>query len=176
VTVDDPAARCPRCATCWPGAVQHEATACAGCSGIFYGRAALEARLAEARGGSARGSYVRPFLNLSEPIRYLPCPVCRELMTRRNFGEESGVVVDICQPHGVWFDAGELDKVLEFCSTGAFERAASRSAERRSSQDRAKDFARRLETQSGGDLHAADPAMSTSYWLVELCLDLLLRL
>jgi Zn-finger nucleic acid-binding protein len=44
--------------------------------------------------------------------------VCGELMVRRNFGETSGVVVDVCSPHGVWLDRGELGQLLEFCATG----------------------------------------------------------
>ncbi|HEX2882470.1 MAG TPA: hypothetical protein VHO25_23275, partial [Polyangiaceae bacterium] len=44
--------------------------------------------------------------------------VCNELMNRHNFGKLSGVIVDVCVHHGVWFDDGELAQVLSFCSSG----------------------------------------------------------
>ena len=51
-------------------------------------------------------------------------------MSRRNFGESSGVVVDICTPHGVWFDRGELSQVLSFCASGNLTRAVADAAAR----------------------------------------------
>lgn len=35
-------------------------------------------------------------------------------MNRKNFGKQSGVLVDVCTMHGVWFDRGELDVVAAF--------------------------------------------------------------
>jgi len=57
-------------------------------------------------GGTERGSF------------YRPCPVCRELMVRRNYAHESGVIVDLCREHGVWFDADELGRVLAWLRAG----------------------------------------------------------
>src|SRR6185437_14579497 len=42
------------------------------------------------------------------PVRYRPCPQCGQLMNRFNFGHTSGVVIDKCAEHGVWFDRDEL--------------------------------------------------------------------
>jgi Zn-finger nucleic acid-binding protein len=42
-------------------------------------------------------------------------------MARMNFGRRSGVVVDVCGPHGTWFDGGELDAVLQFVRDGGLE-------------------------------------------------------
>jgi hypothetical protein len=39
-------------------------------------------------------------------------------MARKNFGGTSGVIVDTCRDHGVWFDAGELPRVLDFVEAG----------------------------------------------------------
>lgn len=52
-----------------------------------------------------------PGRNVGEPIS---CPVCGELATRANFGRRSGVLVDSCGKHGIWFDAGELRRVVEY--------------------------------------------------------------
>jgi Zn-finger nucleic acid-binding protein len=51
-------------------------------------------------------------------VRYVPCPVCAALMGRKNFGGHSGVIIDECRSHGVWFDAGELPRVLDFVERG----------------------------------------------------------
>ena len=47
-------------------------------------------------------------------IRYRPCPVCRQLMNRFNFARSSGVILDSCKPHGIWFDPDELRRIVAF--------------------------------------------------------------
>jgi Zn-finger nucleic acid-binding protein len=61
-----------------------------------------------------------------DKIRYVPCPKCGELMNRSNFARSSGVVIDICKQHGVWFDADELTKVIEFIQIGGASIARER--------------------------------------------------
>jgi len=61
---------------------------------------------------------------------YIPCVACSQLMQRRNFGGSSGVIVDVCGPHGIWFDHRELERVLEFGRTGGLRRARAREIER----------------------------------------------
>ena len=56
-------------------------------------------------------------------VRYIPCPVCHQLMNRVNFARCSGVVVDVCGQHGTWFDRDELRRVVEFIRGGGLERA-----------------------------------------------------
>lgn len=63
----------------------------------------------------------------ADPVHYLACPVCRTRMNRNNFGGTSGIVVDTCPHHGVWFDAGELPRILEFVQAGGLERARERA-------------------------------------------------
>jgi hypothetical protein len=50
-------------------------------------------------------------------------------MARMIFGQRSGVVVDVCRAHGTWFDAGELDAVLEFVRFGGLEHDVARASE-----------------------------------------------
>jgi Zn-finger nucleic acid-binding protein len=59
-------------------------------------------------------------------------------MNRKNFGESSGIVVDVCTRHGVWFEEGELPRVLAFVQAGGLERARLRkdSEEKRVERDR----------------------------------------
>lgn len=56
-----------------------------------------------------------------QKIRYVPCPACRQLMNRNNFARVSGVIIDTCREHGVWFDAEELPKIIEFIRKGGME-------------------------------------------------------
>jgi len=60
---------------------------------------------------------------LEQPVVYVKCPECREFMNRKNFGNSSGIIVDICPRHGCWFDVGELPQVLEFVEAGGLARA-----------------------------------------------------
>lgn len=57
------------------------------------------------------------------PINYVPCPDCKQLMNRSNFARTSGIILDICKNHGVWFDAEELPKLIEFIRQGGLDRA-----------------------------------------------------
>ncbi|MEK7724652.1 MAG: zf-TFIIB domain-containing protein [Acidobacteriota bacterium] len=56
-------------------------------------------------------------------INYVPCPDCKQLMNRNNFARFSGVILDICKQHGVWFDAEELPKIIEFIRRGGLDHA-----------------------------------------------------
>jgi hypothetical protein len=47
------------------------------------------------------------------------------MMNRRNFGRRSGVIVDVCRSHGVWFDPSELTSVLAFVARGGITAAKS---------------------------------------------------
>ena len=60
------------------------------------------------------------------PQRYWPCPECGRLMNRQNFARVSGVVLDVCRGHGVWFNHGELTRIVEFIREGGLGRARER--------------------------------------------------
>jgi Zn-finger nucleic acid-binding protein len=70
-------------------------------------------------------------------------------MTRRNFGGNSGVIIDVCRSHGVWFDRGELPRVLAFVEAGGLELARKREAGSERDQQRA-DRLGRIEKQLEG--------------------------
>ncbi len=55
---------------------------------------------------------------------YVKCPVCETLMNRRQYAQGSQVVIDWCKHHGIWFDAGELPRVLDFVAAGGLLRWA----------------------------------------------------
>jgi Zn-finger nucleic acid-binding protein len=62
-------------------------------------------------------------------VRYRHCAACQKMMNRVNFGRVSGIVIDLCKGHGVWFDAGELQAILGFVANGGLERMRESEAE-----------------------------------------------
>lgn len=54
-------------------------------------------------------------------VRYVRCPSCSKTLNRVNFGRTSGVIVDVCKSHGVWFERDELRRVLAFVERGGLE-------------------------------------------------------
>jgi Zn-finger nucleic acid-binding protein len=60
---------------------------------------------------------------VNDAVRYVRCPVCGNMMNRQNFGRRSGVIIDVCKGHGVWFEQGELHAVLAFIERGGLELA-----------------------------------------------------
>jgi Zn-finger nucleic acid-binding protein len=77
-----------------------------------------------------------------QKIRYIPCPVCKELMNRVNFANCSHVIVDICQKHGTWFDHDELRQIVEFIQAGGMMQSRAREIEEMKAEKR------RLEWES----------------------------
>jgi Zn-finger nucleic acid-binding protein len=77
-------------------------------------------------------------------ISYIPCPDCGELMNRTNFARYSGVIVDVCKPHGTWFDADELRQVVEFIRQGGIDRARARDKAKLAEERRAFELERTI--------------------------------
>lgn len=62
----------------------------------------------------------------SQRTFYRTCIVCGEFMNRKNYGESSGVIVDLCKDHGLWFDADELARVVAWLRAGGGRPGARR--------------------------------------------------
>jgi Zn-finger nucleic acid-binding protein len=75
--------------------------------------------------------------NAAGPVRYVRCATCDKVMNRVNFGKTSGIVVDVCKSHGVWFEADELRRVLDFVANGGLEQLRRNEAERKALQEQA---------------------------------------
>lgn len=123
--------RCPRCRNRLAVNQYRDTTVdeCDTCGGLFLTPELLD-RLPsfEASAGLVLTLPVRARFAERE-IRYVPCPRCEALMNRQVYGKQSGVVVDVCKSHGVWFDAGELNAVVEFVRTGGLARMRQRELE-----------------------------------------------
>jgi Zn-finger nucleic acid-binding protein len=76
------------------------------------------------------GKAVPQEIDVNKAWRYLPCPSCKQLMHRVNFAGQSGVIIDICKDHGVWFEREELRKIVEFIRAGGMTQARETQLER----------------------------------------------
>jgi Zn-finger nucleic acid-binding protein len=114
---------------------------CPGCAGFWLGRQAFETLLGKAREGAlpeshttAAGGELRVTRHAG-PV-YRRCPECDKMMHRHNFGRCSGVIIDSCRDHGDWFDAEELDRVLQWIRKGGEAATTRRDAAERRHQER----------------------------------------
>ncbi len=85
--------------------------ACSGCGAIWFDDgelASLTTELSEAEVAKDALAVVksrRAFGTTSDhAIRYFACPVCNEVMNRRNYLEISGIILHRCCGHGTWID------------------------------------------------------------------------
>lgn len=131
VDLEHDAGDCPRCRKPLEYSTTAETTfrGCAECDGIWLDAETFERLCADKEKQSAVLSFlanrtVRP--NSQTKINYVPCPDCHQLMNRNNFARASGVIVDICKQHGLWFDADELSAIFEFIQKGGMELARKR--------------------------------------------------
>jgi len=82
-------------------------------------------------------------------VRYVGCCVCHKLMNRMNFARQSGVIVDICKPHGIWFDREELRRIVEFIRAGGLEKSRERDRQKWAAERRQLEATRRKSPGGG---------------------------
>jgi Zn-finger nucleic acid-binding protein len=87
-------------------------------------------------------------------VSYRNCIRCGQRMTRRNFGRTSGVMVDLCGAHGIWFDAEELSHLLNWIRAGGLPAAQVEAAKLVGSPDTIR---RKFADKSGPVDRNADP-------------------
>lgn len=100
---------------------EHRIEECVACGGVFVDPMSLSRLVRERRIESeadVRGTPRKRREREAEAVFYRPCPVCETVMSRKNFGRNSGVIVDVCTAHGTFFDPEELTAVLEFVASG----------------------------------------------------------
>lgn len=128
-----PALLCPRCLAEMNAVAIGNASLreCPRCAGIWVDVRTLEQICADREKQAALLGTAAPLPtpqpgNLETNIRYVPCPVCKQLMNRVNFANCSHVVVDVCKGHGTWFDRDELRRIVEFIRAGGLATARAR--------------------------------------------------
>ncbi|GAB6140172.1 hypothetical protein JCM14076_09010 [Methylosoma difficile] len=97
---------------------------CSDCFGLFFDPGQVEALLENSVADVFQVNLeqidtINHERYLSKPaVKYVKCPVCQNFMNRKAYGYRSGVVVDICNSHGVWLDSGEITHLLEWRKAG----------------------------------------------------------
>ena len=120
---------CPRCKVDMDAVVVGKTNLreCARCEGIWMDKAAFDQICTDTENQSAvlgMATHLPPDpAGQIEQVRYLPCPVCADLMNRLNFANCSHVIVDVCREHGTWFDRDELRRIVEFIRAGGLNKA-----------------------------------------------------
>lgn len=129
---------------------------CSRCAGLWLGndvfallekRAKVEAVLDLETAAAATAGPEASASNPAQGSLYRPCPNCSKLMNRRNYGRRSGVVIDVCKEHGIWFDDSELARILAWVRDGGHERQREIENEEKRDQDRRD----RLDKAKGAD-------------------------
>ena len=92
---------------------------CTKCGGVWIDHSVLDKLLAKSNQQKSSQALLgkAPFKAANLPrhkVSYLSCPECEQIMHRRNFAKRSGVIVDECTAHGIWFDKHELAASIHF--------------------------------------------------------------
>jgi len=119
---------CPRCKTSMDK-INSEGLLldiCGDCGGTWYDIGELESYLEKTR-DLADDEVHDPSEGVTHGQRtpasavkrvYLPCPHCKDLMSRTNYGRGSGIMVDLCGAHGVYLDPEEFEQLRRFIADG----------------------------------------------------------
>jgi Zn-finger nucleic acid-binding protein len=159
---------CPACAE--PLAASRvgdlEVRECRACGGLWLDRAVFEQLGASReRQGAVLGALPAPSAPPVVPlgaVQYRPCPDCRQRMNRVNYARRSGVVLDVCREHGLWFDKDELRRVLAFIAEGGLDRSRELELEELKEAQRAAARAPGHEPSSGDFAPQVNPG---PHWL-----------
>jgi Zn-finger nucleic acid-binding protein len=94
---------------------QVEADYCTNCSGVWLDVGELELLLETDDDRKRLVNLFKEAVDLKE--KSYACPICGKQMRKFEIGEKGKVIVDKCRKNdGIWFDKGELRKVVEFGS------------------------------------------------------------
>ena len=119
---------CPVCTTALSTGTHEgmELNGCGACGGRFVSYASLRAITADdtrPRPGHERAAAMdaagTAATTEGDDRSPLPCPECSDPMRRYVHQYASGVWVDSCEVHGVWLDAGELERLEAYAEAMA---------------------------------------------------------
>ena len=128
---EDAGIDCPGCSTRMLKSDAHGVIIdeCPSCHGAWYDRGELKALIAKVieHAGEARDAEegVARFAMTQLTAEYRSCPRCHGAMSRRNYEQISGVMIDTCPSHGTFLDAAEFDRIRAFVQSGGEALAAS---------------------------------------------------
>lgn len=97
---------------------------CQNCTGLWLGRESFNQLKSRAARGAVPAAGVLSGKPKAQTLRrqkgplYRNCVRCNKMMARRQYVRGSGVIIDFCREHGIWFDADELHHVLDWIARG----------------------------------------------------------
>jgi Zn-finger nucleic acid-binding protein len=147
---------------------------CGRCVGLWLGSDSFDRITQQAADGAAGIDESLPFTGRPVAVAgghrgpmYRKCPSCGKLMVRRNFGRASGVVIDVCRDHGVWFDADELPRILQWVRGGGLAKAREDRARNAAREERL----RKISQPAPGLGHGYDGSLDSSGTLAGVLID-----
>jgi Zn-finger nucleic acid-binding protein len=150
---------CPRCKTALTAISLGNTSLeeCAHCGGLWIDARTFERICADREAQSSAINIKLPAPLPADPeVRYLQCPHCGNLMNRMNYAHCSGVIIDICRPHGIWFDRDQLRQIIEFIRAGGMQRELE--VQRQEIQEQRRDLVMRqaMPITATGSLLSSD--------------------
>jgi Zn-finger nucleic acid-binding protein len=140
---------CPRCHAALQD-VQVAGTPleeCTHCGGLWVDVGNFEHICSTAQAQeAATGLRLPPPVALDPNVRYLKCPRCANIMNRMNYASRSGIIINVCTPHGIWLDRDEIRQIIAFIRAGGL------------------DHARKIELQELQDAHRATDGIESIQW------------
>mgnify|MGYP006270512931 CR=1 FL=1 len=121
------------------GAEQLAVLECQQCAGLWLHHHVFEGLLQRARTlrpatTSQQPAQRRSAFKQSGPM-YRRCVQCHAMMNRNNY-RRSGIIIDVCRTHGIWFDAHELEDIIGFMRRQGVEALSARGASARAPASR----------------------------------------
>jgi Zn-finger nucleic acid-binding protein len=97
---------------------------CGKCGGLWVDVKNFDSICSNAEAQTAAlGLEIPKPVEIDAHVRYLKCPQCSNMMGRMNYAGRSGVVIQVCRPHGIWLDRDEMRQIIEFIRGGGLDRA-----------------------------------------------------
>jgi Zn-finger nucleic acid-binding protein len=135
---------CPACARPTQGLAcgDVELDGCLGCGGVWFDDGEVDALAGELSDQDVASEALQAARALAadaaegRSAAYLDCPVCRQMMSRRNYQDVSGVVLQRCDGHGAWLDHAAVMRFLGLAASGAMREIDRKALAARTQQER----------------------------------------
>jgi len=171
---------CPRCHADMEAVVigGSKVRECPKCEGIWTDAETLRQICADQEKQAAVLGLPTPLptnegVEIERQIRYLPCPVCGDMMNRINFANFSGVIIDVCRQHGTWFDRDELRRIVEFIRAGGLDQARAREKQNLEADRRLAEADRFLSRHGASPVFEEDVRSSAFSAVAQVLFDLM---
>ena len=99
---------------------------------------------------------------------YRKCPYCEVMMNRKNYAGSSGIVLDVCKTHGVWFDIHELDQIVNYIQSGKLQQQQQKESRKAKQVENKAKLAEQRARSQQAKITYHDSSQSTSLFDLSL--------